>query len=87
MAAACGLLPRVDNLMLFCCVQVVRRLMIKNRDVGLIGNIAAATLSDAEGFPQFVEFLDANRALAPALSFEFTQAAYRVRKRTRVSPP
>ena len=77
MAAACGLLPRVDNLMLLRCVQVVRRLMIKNRDVGLIGNIAAATLSDAECFPQFVEFLDANRALAPALTFEFTQAAYR----------
>jgi cyclic-di-GMP phosphodiesterase TipF (flagellum assembly factor) len=77
MAAACGLLPRVDNLLLLRCVQVVRRLMIKNRDVGLIGNIAAATLSDAECFPQFVEFLDANRALAPALTFEFTQAAYR----------
>jgi cyclic-di-GMP phosphodiesterase TipF (flagellum assembly factor) len=76
-AAACGLMPRIDNLMLFRCVQVVRRLMTKNRDVGLIGNIAAATLSDAEGFPQFVEFLDANRALAPALTFEFTQAAYR----------
>jgi cyclic-di-GMP phosphodiesterase TipF (flagellum assembly factor) len=76
-ATACGLMPRIDNLMLFRCVQVVRRLMIKNRDVGLICNIAAATLSDAEYFPQFVEFMDANRALAPALAFEFTQAAYR----------
>jgi cyclic-di-GMP phosphodiesterase TipF (flagellum assembly factor) len=76
-ATACGLMPRIDNLMLFRCVQVVRRLTTKNRDVGLICNIAAATLSDAEYFPQFVEFMDANRALAPALAFEFTQAACR----------
>jgi len=76
-ATACGFMPRIDNLMLFRCVQVVRRLITKNRDVGLICNMAAATLSDAAYFPQVVEFLDANRALAPALAFEFTQAAYR----------
>jgi len=76
-ATACWLMPRIDNLMLFRCVQLVRRLMTKNRDVGLICNIAAATLTDAEYFPQFVEFMEANRALAPALAFEFTQAAYR----------
>jgi cyclic-di-GMP phosphodiesterase TipF (flagellum assembly factor) len=70
-------MPRIDNLMLFRCVQVVRRLMTKNRDVGLICNIAAATLADAEYFPQFVEFMEANRALAPALAFEFPKAAYR----------
>jgi cyclic-di-GMP phosphodiesterase TipF (flagellum assembly factor) len=76
-AEAGGLMPRIDNLMLFRCVQVVRRLMAKNRDVGLFCNISASTLVDAEFFPQFTEFMDANRAIAPALLFEFTQDAYR----------
>jgi cyclic-di-GMP phosphodiesterase TipF (flagellum assembly factor) len=76
-AEAGGLMPRIDNLMVFRCVQVVRRLMSKNRDVGLFCSIAAATLVDAEFFPQFTEFMEANRAIAPALVFEFTQAAYR----------
>ncbi len=76
-AEAGGLMPRIDNLMLFRCVQVVRRLMAKNRDLGLFCNISASTLVDAEFFPQFTEFMDANRAIAPALVFEFTQAAYR----------
>jgi EAL domain-containing protein (putative c-di-GMP-specific phosphodiesterase class I) len=76
-AAAGGLMPQIDNLMLFRCVQVARRLMGKNRDVGLFCNIAASTLVDAEIFPQFTEFLDANRVIAPLLFFEFTQAACR----------
>jgi cyclic-di-GMP phosphodiesterase TipF (flagellum assembly factor) len=70
-------MPQIDNLMLFRCVQVARRLMGKNRDVGLFCNIAASTLVDAEIFPQFTEFLDANRVIAPLLFFEFTQAACR----------
>jgi cyclic-di-GMP phosphodiesterase TipF (flagellum assembly factor) len=72
-----GLMPMLDNLMLFRSVQVVRRLTAKNRDAGLFCNIAASTLADSEFFPQFFEFLSANRALAPALVFEFGQAALR----------
>ena len=37
---------------------------------------SGATLTDA-GFPQLLEFLEANRAIAPALVFEFTQSAVR----------
>jgi cyclic-di-GMP phosphodiesterase TipF (flagellum assembly factor) len=66
-----GLMPLVDNLMLFRSVQVVRRLTAKNREIGLFCNIAGATLSDPEFFPQFFEFLSANRALSNALVFEF----------------
>jgi cyclic-di-GMP phosphodiesterase, flagellum assembly factor TipF len=72
-----GLMPRIDNMMLFRCVQVVRRLLSKNRDVGMFCNVSASTLVDPEFFPQFSEFMDANRALAPSLVLEFTQAAYR----------
>jgi cyclic-di-GMP phosphodiesterase TipF (flagellum assembly factor) len=76
-AEAAGLMPKIDNLLLFRCVQVVRRLQLKNRDVGLFCNVSAATLSDATYFQQFLDFMEANRALAPAMMFEFTQQAYR----------
>jgi cyclic-di-GMP phosphodiesterase TipF (flagellum assembly factor) len=72
-----GLMPMLDNLMLFRCVQVVRRLTGKNREVGVFCNIAGATLTDAEFFPQFSDFLAANKAIAPALIFEFAQESVR----------
>ena len=72
-----GFLPRIDNMLLFRCVQVLRRLVSKNREIGLFCNISAATLSDPEYFPQFSEFLQANRALAPSLILEFSQATLR----------
>ncbi|TAK48337.1 MAG: EAL domain-containing protein [Xanthobacteraceae bacterium] len=72
-----GLMPRIDHVVLFRCVQVLRRLMLKNKDIGLFCNIAAATLSDPVIFAQCLEFLDANRALAPALVLEFRQDTLR----------
>jgi cyclic-di-GMP phosphodiesterase TipF (flagellum assembly factor) len=72
-----GLMPKIDNLLVFRCVQVVRRLQLKSRDVGLFCNISASTLTDAVYFKQLLEFVEANRALAGSLMFEFTQEAYR----------
>ena len=57
--------------------QVARRLMSRNRDVGLFCNLSASTLVDAELFPQLTQFMEANRAIAPALVLELTQMAYR----------
>jgi cyclic-di-GMP phosphodiesterase TipF (flagellum assembly factor) len=76
-AEAAGLMPKIDNLLLFRSVQVMRRLQLKNREVGLFCNISVLSLSDSFYFQQFVEFMDANRALAPNLIFEFSQAAVR----------
>jgi len=76
-AESAGLIPRLDNLLLFRCVQVTRRLQLKNREVGLFCNISALTLSDPTYFRQLLDFMDANRALAPALTLEFSQSAYR----------
>jgi cyclic-di-GMP phosphodiesterase TipF (flagellum assembly factor) len=76
-AEAVGLMPKIDNLLIFRCVQVTRRLQLKSRDVGLFCNISASTLTDANAFKQFLDFMDANRALAGAMMFEFTQSAYR----------
>ena len=75
-AEAGSLLPKLDTLSMLRCVQVVRRLLLKNRDVGLFCNVSAATLTDA-AFPQLLEFIEANRAIAPSLVFEFTQSAVR----------
>jgi len=72
-----GLMPKIDNLLVFRCVQVTRRLQLKSRDVGLFCNINATTLTDPTYFKQFLDFMDANRALAGSLTFEFTQRAYR----------
>lgn len=76
-AEAGGLMPRIDNAMLFRCIQAVRRLMNNNREVGLFCNLSSATLVDPDSFREFTEFAEANRAIAPAFVFEFTQAAYR----------
>ncbi len=76
-AEAGGLMPTLDYLMLFRSVQVVRRLAAKNREAGLFCNVAGATLTDPEVFPQFLDFLTANKAIAPSLVFEFSQRSWR----------
>ena len=75
-AESAGLMPRIDNWMLFRCVQVLRRLLVKNRDIGLFCNISAAILRDAEAFPKFLQFMEANRALSSSLVLELTQQTF-----------
>jgi cyclic-di-GMP phosphodiesterase TipF (flagellum assembly factor) len=76
-AEAGGLMGKIDNLALFRSVQVVRRLMMKNREIGMFCNIAGSTLADSDFFPQLIEFVDANRALASSLVFELSQKTAR----------
>ncbi|HKS84091.1 MAG TPA: EAL domain-containing protein [Pseudolabrys sp.] len=76
-AESVGLMPKIDNLAVFRCVQVVRRLLLKSRDVGLFCNLSMATLNDPLMFRQLLDFMDANRVLAASLMFEFAQDAYR----------
>ena len=75
-AEAGSLMPKLDHLAVLRCVQVVRRLQLKNRDIGLFCNLSGATLADTS-FPHLLEFTEANRAIAPSLVFEFTQGAVR----------
>jgi cyclic-di-GMP phosphodiesterase TipF (flagellum assembly factor) len=74
-----GLVTAIDNLLLFRCVQIVRRLAKQNRRVGIFCNISMASLGDEEFFPQFIELLAANRDLSNALIFEVGQAAFDAR--------
>jgi cyclic-di-GMP phosphodiesterase TipF (flagellum assembly factor) len=76
-AERAGLMPKIDNLLLFRCVQVLRRLLMKNREIGLFCNVSATTLNDSVAFAQFLQFMEANRALASSLLLEFTQESFR----------
>ena len=74
-AAPAGLMSVVDNLLLFRCVQIVRKLTVKSREIGVFCNISGDTLTDAEFFPQFLDYMHANRDLAGQIIFEFSQEA------------
>jgi cyclic-di-GMP phosphodiesterase TipF (flagellum assembly factor) len=76
-AEASGLIAKIDNQMLFRSVQVVRRLQIKNREIGLFCNMSVSTLNDAVAFPEILQFMDANRAIASSLILEFKQSTLR----------
>lgn len=71
-----GLVASIDNLLLFRCVQIVRRLGKQDRKVGIFCNISISSLADETFFPQFLDLLSANRDLAGALIFELGQEAY-----------
>ncbi|PHY12926.1 diguanylate phosphodiesterase [Caulobacter sp. B11] len=71
-----GLTAAIDNLLLFRCVQIVRRLAKQDRKVGIFCNISLASLADEQFFGQFLEFLQANKDLSGALIFELGQAAF-----------
>ncbi|MGM4992011.1 EAL domain-containing protein [Tardiphaga sp. 841_E9_N1_2] len=76
-AEAAGLMGQIDHIVLLRCMQVLRRLMVRNKDVGVFCNMAGATLSNAETFAQCIDFLEANRALAPSFVLEFKQNVFR----------
>jgi cyclic-di-GMP phosphodiesterase TipF (flagellum assembly factor) len=76
-ARKAGLAPLIDQRLVLRCVQIVRRLAAKNRDVSLFLNIAPETLSSGGLFNEILGYLDANRALAPSLVLEFSHAVFR----------
>jgi cyclic-di-GMP phosphodiesterase, flagellum assembly factor TipF len=81
-AEAAGLIGRIDHMVMLRCVQVLRRLMVRNKEVGVFCNVATATLGNPAIFAQCLDFLEANRALAPSLVLEFKQATFRNLGRT-----
>jgi cyclic-di-GMP phosphodiesterase TipF (flagellum assembly factor) len=76
-ARSAGLLPKIDERLVQNCVQIVRRLAAKNREIGLFLNIAPETLADRATFGEILGYLEANRALATSLVLEMPQRAYR----------
>jgi cyclic-di-GMP phosphodiesterase, flagellum assembly factor TipF len=76
-AEAGGLIGKIDYMVMLRCVQVLRRLMVRNKDVGVFCNVSATTLGNPAYFAQCLDFLEANRALAPSFVLEFKQATFR----------
>ncbi|QCI65762.1 EAL domain-containing protein [Phreatobacter stygius] len=77
LAETAGLMPALDVEALGRCIQVVRRLTSRNRDVGLVCDLAGVSLGDAAFSTELVALLDANRALAGSLVLGFRQDAVR----------
>ena len=76
-AEAGGLIGKIDHMVMLRCIQVLRRLMVRNKEVGVFCNVSATTLGSPSSFAQCLDFLEANRALAPSFVLEFKQAAFR----------
>jgi cyclic-di-GMP phosphodiesterase TipF (flagellum assembly factor) len=72
-AKRAGLLAAIDNMLLFRCIQLVRRARKGHLDFGFFCNIASHSLGDARFFDDFLEFLADNPPLAQGLIFEFGQ--------------
>jgi cyclic-di-GMP phosphodiesterase TipF (flagellum assembly factor) len=67
------LMPRIDNVMLVKCVQLLRRLGAESRLKGVFCNLSAQSLLDHDFFPELVEFMEENSALADSLTFQVSQ--------------
>lgn len=68
-----GLMGAIDNMLLFRCVQLVRKVQSDQKNVGFFCNISANTLKDRKFFSDFVSFMASNKELARNLIFEFSQ--------------
>ncbi|OLF81567.1 diguanylate phosphodiesterase [Maricaulis sp. W15] len=81
MAAAeeAGLMTEVDNLLLFRCVQIVRRLTGQDRKVAIFCNVSLNSLADETFFPEFLDFIRQNKDLSGSLIFEISQQAFEER--------
>ena len=70
-----GMMPVIDNMMLFRSVQVLRRLEKRSSARGIFCNISIHSLLDPEFFDEFSAFLEQNKELAESMFFEFSQSA------------
>src|SRR5581483_3453680 len=71
-----GLVTAIDNMLLFRCIQMLRRLRKANANVGFFLNISQRTLADRDFFREFINLMTQNAELAPSIVFEFSQRAW-----------
>jgi cyclic-di-GMP phosphodiesterase TipF (flagellum assembly factor) len=76
-AESSGLMPRVDHLVLSRAVLIVRRLLSKNRDIGLVCNISTRTLAEPQSSQQLLRLFEANQELVSTLVLELPQSFWR----------
>ena len=71
-----AVMAAVDAMIFVNAMQIARRLMSRNREVGLFINIAADTLLDERFSGQFIELAEHNSAVAGSIMLEMTQADF-----------
>jgi cyclic-di-GMP phosphodiesterase TipF (flagellum assembly factor) len=76
LAEGAGLITAIDNMLLFRCVQLIRKIHKRNENIDFFCNISPHTLTDQNFIADFVDFLEGNRDLAAHLVFEFGQADF-----------
>lgn len=72
-----GTVVNLDEHLVTTCVQIVRRLASKSREIGVFMNLAPETLADRPAMAQIFSVLEANKAIVPSLIFELSQADFR----------
>ncbi|WP_420403443.1 EAL domain-containing protein [Nisaea sp.] len=75
LAEEAGLVAVIDNMLLFRCIQLVRRAVRGQPNLAFFCNISNGSLTDVDFFTDFIEFLADNQKLIPNLYFEFEQEA------------
>ncbi len=69
-----GMVSAIDNLLLFRCVQLIRRTRNRDYDISFFCNISGESLSDTQFISDFVDFVSDNPELAPNIFFEIGQS-------------
>lgn len=75
-ASESGMMTAIDNLLLFRCVQLIRRLRKRRKNTGFFINLARPTIEDISFVEQFIIFLEDNPDLTGQLYFEISQTDY-----------
>ncbi|WP_053006098.1 EAL domain-containing protein [Kiloniella spongiae] len=72
-ATRAGLITAIDNMLLFRCVQIIRKIIRSGEDVSFFVNLSSHTLKDHDFFDDFVDFVRGNIEIAPHLIIEVAQ--------------
>ncbi|MEH6632544.1 MAG: EAL domain-containing protein [Halopseudomonas aestusnigri] len=75
-ATRAGLITAIDNMLLFRCVQIIRKILRSGEDISFFVNLSSHTLKDHNFFDDFVEFIKGNIELAPHLIIEVGQQEF-----------
>ena len=69
-----GLIKAIDNMLLFRCIQLIKKIQKHDYATSFFCNVSPTTRADREFFQEFREFLERNEEMAPNIVFEFSQA-------------
>ncbi len=72
-ARRAGLVTAVDNMLLFRCVQLLRKARRQDPTLAFFCNVSANTLSDREFFRDFIAYMESHKDLAGGLILEMSQ--------------